>query len=267
MSQLQGTGDAEGPKVIVVMPAYNAAETLAETYRRIPAGHVDEVVLVDDGSADATIEVASRLELTLIVHPHNAGYRANQKTCYLEALRRGADIVIMLHPDGQYDPQIIPEMIESVRSGKGDFVLGSRFLKPGGALDGGMPFYKYVANRFLTTAENLVLGEHISEFHTGYRAYSRQVLEQVPFLRNSSDFAFDTEMIFQVAHFGFRIDEVPVNTRYFNEASSITLRASVVYGLKTLCIAMRYLLHKFKLLPYHLFKEPLPDSSARPLTR
>ena len=248
--------------MIVVMPAYNAAETLADTYRRIPAGHVDEVVLVDDGSADATIEVASQLELTLIVHPHNAGYGANQKTCYMEALRRGADIVIMLHPDGQYDPQIIPEMIESVRSGKGDFVLGSRFLTPGGALDGGMPFYKYLANRFLTTAENLVLGKHISEFHTGYRAYSREVLEQVPFLRNSSDFAFDTEMIFQVAHFGFTIDEVPVNTRYFNEASSITLRASIVYGLKTLYIALRYLLHKSRLLPYHLFKEPMPGSKA-----
>jgi glycosyltransferase involved in cell wall biosynthesis len=262
MSQPQETKGTEGPKVIVVMPAYNAAETLVDTYRRIPAGHVDEVVLVDDGSADATIEVASQLELTLIVHPHNAGYGANQKTCYMEALRRGADIVVMLHPDGQYDPQIIPEMIESVRSGKGDFVLGSRFLTPGGALDGGMPLYKYLANRFLTAAENLVLGEHISEFHTGYRAYGRDVLEHVPFLRNSSDFAFDTEMIFQVVHFGFTIDEVPVNTRYFNEASSITLRASIVYGLKTLYIALRYLLHRSRLLPYHLFTEPLPGSKA-----
>ena len=266
MSLPQETRGDKGPKVIVVMPAYNAAETLVDTYKRIPAGHVDEVVLVDDGSADATIEVASQLELTLIVHPHNAGYGANQKTCYMEALRRGADIVIMLHPDGQYDPQIIPEMIKSVRSGRGDFVLGSRFLTAGGALEGGMPLYKYVANRFLTTAENLVLGERISEFHTGYRAYSRQVLEQVPFLRNSNDFAFDTEMIFQVAHFGFKIDEVPVKTRYFNEASSITLRASIVYGLKTLYIAARYLLHRFKLLPYRLFTEPLPGSSASPLT-
>lgn len=252
----------EKSKVIVVMPAYNAAQTLADTYRRIPAGSVDEVVLVDDGSADQTIQVAQQLDLSLIVHPHNAGYGANQKTCYMEALKRGADIVIMLHPDGQYDPRIIPEMIEVIRSGEGDFVLGSRFLIPGGARKGGMPFYKFMANRFLTTVENLVLGKNISEFHTGYRAYSRQVLQDVPFLRNSSDFAFDTEMIFQVVHFGFRIAEVPVSTRYFNEASSITFRASVTYGLKTLYIAFRYLLHRIGIWPFRLFADPHPQSKG-----
>ena len=253
---------ADQPKVIVVMPAYNAAQTLADTYRRIPSNFVNEVILVDDGSADETIQVAKTLDLTLIVHPHNAGYGANQKTCYMEALRRGADIVIMLHPDGQYDPHIIPKMIDVLQSGEGDFVLGSRFLTPDGALEGGMPRYKYIANRFLTGVENLVLGTHISELHTGYRAYSREVLERVPWLRNSNAFAFDTEMIFQVAHFGFHITEVPVSTLYFNEASSITFRASVVYGLKTLYTALRYLLHKINLWPYKLFSEPLPGAEV-----
>jgi glycosyltransferase involved in cell wall biosynthesis len=242
------------PKVIVVMPAYNAAQTLADTYRRIPPDCVDHVILVDDGSIDETVAIASELDLELIVHPHNAGYGANQKTCYMEALRYGAEIVIMLHPDGQYDPQIIPDMIAAIWQGKGDFVLGSRFLPPTSALRGGMPAYKYWANRFLTAVENFVMGTQLSECHTGYRAYSRRLLETVPFLRNSNDFVFDTEMIFQSHHFGFTFAEVPVSTRYFNEASSISLRGSLVYGLKTLWVSTRYLLHRLRLWRFDLFK-------------
>ena len=245
----------EKPKVIVVMPAYNAAQTLVDTYRRIPPDCVDRVILVDDGSIDETVSVAQNLDLELIVHPHNAGYGANQKTCYMEALRQGAEIVIMLHPDGQYDPKIIPQMIEAIRAGEGDFVLGSRFLPPKSALEGGMPRYKYLANRFLTAVENFVMGTNLSECHTGYRAYSRRLLETVPFLRNSNNFVFDTEMIFQANFFGFRFAEVPVSTRYFNEASSISLVASMQYGLSTLWVAARYLLHRLKLWRFDLFSE------------
>ena len=242
------------PKVIVVMPAYNAAQTLVDTFNSIPAEHVDRVVLVDDGSIDETTQVAKGLDLDLISHPHNAGYGANQKTCYMEALRQGADIVIMLHPDGQYDPQIIPDMIAEIRQGRGDFVFGSRFMPPKRALEGGMPRYKYIANRFLTGVENFVMGTELSECHTGYRAYSRQLLETVPFLRNSNDFVFDTEMIFQANHFGFNFAEVPVSTKYFNEASSISFTGSSVYGLKTLWVAGRYLVHRLKVWRFDLFK-------------
>lgn len=246
----------EQPKVIVVMPAYNAAETLVDTYKRIPPDYIERVILVDDGSIDETVKVAGELDLNLIVHPHNAGYGANQKTCYMEALREGAEIVIMLHPDGQYDPDIIPQMIAAIRNGDGDFVLGSRFLPPSGALAGGMPRYKYISNRFLTAVENLVMGTKLSECHTGYRAYSRELLETVPFLRNSNDFVFDTEMIFQTHHFGFHFAEVPVTTRYFNEASSISFLSSIQYGLSTLWVAGRYLLHCTKLWKFDIFRKP-----------
>lgn len=247
---------SEQSNVIVVMPAYNAAETLVDTYQRIPSDLVQKVILVDDGSIDETVKVAEELDLELIVHPHNAGYGANQKTCYMEALRAGAEIVIMLHPDGQYDPDILPQMIAAVREGRGDFVLGSRFLPPSSALQGGMPRYKYIANRFLTTVENMVMGTELSECHTGYRAYSRELLETVPFLRNSNNFVFDTEMIFQSQYFGFRFAEVPVSTRYFNEASSISFFSSVQYGLSTLWVAARYLMHRARLWKFDIFRRP-----------
>jgi glycosyltransferase involved in cell wall biosynthesis len=246
-------------KVIVVMPAYNAAETLVDTYRSIPVADVDQVILVDDGSIDDTAVIAEELGLQTIVHPHNAGYGANQKTCYMEALRQGAEIVIMLHPDGQYDPNIIPQMIVEIREGRGDFVLGSRFLPVESALQGGMPRYKYLSNRFLTGVENLVMGTNLSECHTGYRAYSRRLLLTVPFLRNSNNFVFDTEMIFQAHHFGFQFAEVPVSTRYFNEASSISFWASMQYGLSTLGVAARYILHHVGLRTFDIFRTPRRD--------
>jgi len=241
-------------KVVIVMPAYNAAETLAMTFRAIPPGIADEILLVDDASLDGTVETAKALGIPIIRHPHNVGYGGNQKTCYMEALRSGADIVVMLHPDGQYDPAILPDMIAPIRGGKADLVLGSRFLHRGGALRGGMPFYKYVANRFLTTTENLVLGTRLSEMHTGYRAYSRRFLETVPFLRNSIDFAFDTEILFQAVRHGFRIAEVPVETKYFPGASSASLKQSTVYGLKTLRVALQWLLYRWRIARPGVFR-------------
>jgi glycosyltransferase involved in cell wall biosynthesis len=231
-------------RAVVVMPAYNAAATLEATLREIPEGVVDHVLLVDDASLDDTVQVATALDIQVIRHPHNVGYGGNQKTCYMEALRQDADVVVMLHPDGQYDPGILGEMIEAIRSGKGDLVLGSRFFIPGQARRGGMPWWKIVANRFLTACENAVLGLHLSEYHTGYRAYSRRFLERVPFLRNSNDFVFDTQILVQARSFGFRIAEVPVSTRYFAEASSVNFRVSTVYGLKTLWVLVRYTLHR-----------------------
>ncbi len=232
------------PRVIVVMPAWNAARTVSDTVAAIPAGLVHELILVDDKSTDETVELARSLPLHLIWHPHNVGYGGNQKTCYLEALQRGADVVIMLHPDGQYDPEILPRMVRPIVDGEADMVLGSRFAAPGSARAGGMPLYKYIANRFLTTIENRVLGTDLSELHTGYRAYSRELLLTVPFLRNSLDFSFDSEMIMQAVHFGFRIGEVPTRTRYFADASSVSLKPAVVYGCKTLWTALRFLLHR-----------------------
>ena len=236
-------GDAKA-RVVIVMPAYNAAKTLEETFRAIPAGYYDEIVVVDDHSRDDTTELARQLNLKAIRHPHNVGYGGNQKTCYMEALRDGADIVVMLHPDGQYDPAIIPEMIRPIREGRADMVLGSRMMLPGGAARGGMPWWKRVANRFLTTVENMVLRRRFTECHTGYRAYSRRFLETVPFLRNSNGFVFDTEVIFQAVHFGLPVAEVPISTRYFADASSVGFSAGVVYGLGTLATAARFLLHR-----------------------
>ena len=231
------------PTIVVVMPAYNAAETLTETQSSIPADLIDRVILVDDHSRDDTVPVAKELGVDVIAHPHNVGYGGNQKTCYMEALRQGADVVVMLHPDGQYDPGLLPAMVAPIVDGEADMTLGSRFLRPGGPSAGGMPRYKIVANRFLTTVENYILGTHFSELHTGYRAYSRKFLETVPFLRNSNDFVFDSQIIAQSVVFEQRVKEIPVETKYFPEASSTNLRQSTVYGLKTLAVMLRYRLH------------------------
>jgi glycosyltransferase involved in cell wall biosynthesis len=237
---------AERPpgKVIVVMPARNAARTLEQTYAAIPREWVDEIILVDDKSTDETIEVARGLPLHVIWHPHNVGYGGNQKTCYLEALQREADAVVMLHPDGQYEPSLIPRLVAPVLRGEADLVLGSRLAEPGAARAGGMPLHKILANRGLTAIENRVLGTHLSELHTGYRAYSRRVLLEVPFLRNALDFSFDSELLMQASHFGFRIAEVPARTRYFDDASSIALGPASLYAVKTLWAAARLILHR-----------------------
>jgi glycosyltransferase involved in cell wall biosynthesis len=246
--------DLRTPKVIVVMPARQAAATLEHTFAAIPKEVVDEVILVDDHSTDDTVRLARELPLHLVWHPHQTGYGANQKTCYLEALQRDADVVVMLHPDGQYEPELIPSMIEPIVSGEADLVLGSRLLVPGAALAAGMPRWKYLANRFLTTFENRIMGTHLSEAHTGYRAYSRRLLLTVPFLRNSLDFAFDSELLMQAAHFGFTIKEVPARCRYFEDASSVGFRSGAVYGMKTLQIGVRLRLHRLGLLRARKFE-------------
>jgi glycosyltransferase involved in cell wall biosynthesis len=249
-------------RVIVVMPAYNAAKTLERTYRDLPKDVVYKVILVDDVSQDETVEIARQLGLEVVVHIQNKGYGGNQKTCYVRALEEGADIVVMLHPDYQYDSTLVPELIRPIQDGEADMVLGSRFLQ-GGTLAGGMPAYKYISNRFLTTVENIVLGQHLSECHTGFRAYSRRMLETIPFLLNSDDFVFDTEVIAQAAAYGFRITEIGVPTRYFAEASSVNFQRSVVYGLSTLAVMLRYLLAKWNLIQLAQFTKTLPEIVSR----
>lgn len=245
-------------KVIVVMPAYNAAKTLERTYNDLPKDMVHHVILVDDVSKDETVEIARQLGLQVVVHLQNKGYGGNQKTCYLEALKAGADIVVMLHPDYQYDSRLVPDLIAPIVEGKADLMLGSRFLN-GGTLAGGMPIWKYIANRFLTLVENLVLGLHLSEAHTGFCAYSRKLLETIPFLLNSDDFVFDTQVIAQAVAFGFCVGEIGVPTRYFKEASSVNFRRSVVYGLSTLWVMARYLANRWGLAQCDEFRRPLRD--------
>lgn len=228
------------PKVVVVLPAYNAAKTLEMTVADIPKALVDEIILVDDGSSDDTTHLAKSFGLTVIAHETNNGYGANQKTCYRAALDRGADIIVLLHPDYQYDPKLIKYFIGFIQENYFDIMLGSRIRSRREALAGGMPLYKYYANRLLTFVENVASGRNLSEWHTGMRAYKRCVLEHVDFLRNSDDFVFDTQILFQAIEKNYRIGEIPVPVRYFSEASSINFSRSVKYGLQTLCIALRY---------------------------
>jgi glycosyltransferase involved in cell wall biosynthesis len=244
-----------GKRVIAVMPAFNAAETLEKTWRQIPPGWVDRVIVVDDASRDDTATIARSLSIELIEHHHNVGYGGNQKTCYTAALREDADVIVMLHPDGQYDPTLLPDLVRPILQGEADMVLGSRFLDPGGARAGGMPLYKYVSNRFLTTVENLVLGHQFSELHTGYRAYSRDFLKTIPYLRNGDDFVFDTQVIAQAVVWKMRILEVPVATKYFPEASSASFRQSLVYGMKTLFTMARLALHRTGVVRARIFSE------------
>jgi glycosyltransferase involved in cell wall biosynthesis len=231
-------------KLIVIMPAYNAEKTLRQTYEELPHEYVDEVILVDDASRDETARIAQELGIKTIIHTENRGYGGNQKTCYREALRHGADIVVMVHPDYQYSPRLVAAMASMIASGHYDVVLGSRILG-GMALKGGMPLYKYIANRFLTLAENVALGVKLSEYHTGFRAFTREVLETLPLEENSDDFVFDSEMLVQAVYFGFRIGELSCPTRYFKEASSINFRRSVKYGFGVLGSIMKYLAGKW----------------------
>ena len=231
------------PKVVVVMPAYNAGRTLRLTYEELPKETVSLVILVDDGSTDSTLDIARELGLEIFVHDRNYGYGANQKTCYTEALRAGADIVVMVHPDYQYDPTLVPKIIEPITRGDADLVLGSR-LKSGSAVQQGMPWWKYVANRFLTWVENRAFRLAMSEYHTGYRAFSRELLEAVNFRMNSDGFVFDQEIVSQTVAADFRLAEIAVPVRYFPEASSASFLDSCVYGTKILWVVTRYLLHR-----------------------
>ena len=241
-----------GKKIVVIMPAYNAEKTLEKTYREIPFEIVDDVILVDDASQDRTSEIAREMGIHTVVHIENLGYGANQKTCYRTALGLRADIVIMLHPDYQYTPRLIPAMASMIAYGEFDAVLASRILGIG-ALKGGMPLYKYIANRFLTLFENLLLGHKLSEYHTGYRAFSREVLEKLPLEKNSDDFVFDNQMLAQLIWFGYRIGEVSCPTKYSHDSSSISFRSSVAYGFGVLKTSLQFRLRKWGILSSPIF--------------
>jgi glycosyltransferase involved in cell wall biosynthesis len=244
---------ARGRRIVVVMPAYNAAKTLTDMCARLPP-IVERVILVDDHSRDDTVAVASSLGLKVIRHPHNVGYGGNQKTCYMEALRENADVVVMLHPDGQYDPELIGDLVQPILAGDADMVLGSRMLAPGGVRAAGMPLWKIAGNRFLTWIENRALGTRFSECHTGYRAYSAAFLRTVPFLRNSNDFVFDTQIIAQAVAFRQRVREIPARTRYFSDASSVGFGTSVRYGVKTLATMARFVAWRLGIARFRLFE-------------
>ena len=253
---LEPEGDApkRRHKVIAVLPAYNAERTLAATLADFPAGCVDEILLVDDGSTDRTVEIAVEMGLTVIKHPKNRGYGGNQKTCYRYALEHGADVVVMIHPDYQYDARVIPHAVALIELGICDVVMGSRIRSRREALKCGMPWWKYVNNRILTSIENVALGQNLGDFHSGFRVYRRGVLETLPFERNSDDFVFDTQFLVQAVHFGFRLGDIPVPVRYFAEASSINFRRSLAYGFRTLSTVAKFWLHRLRLWRFNLFR-------------
>ncbi len=242
-----------GKKVVVVLPAYNAAKTLKMTFEEIPRAFVDDIILVDDASWDGTPAAARELGIKVVIHEKNLGYGGNQKTCYRTALGLGADIVVMLHPDYQYTPKLIPAMATMIAYGEFDAVLASRILGVG-ALQGGMPLYKYISNRLLTLIENILVGHKLSEYHTGYRAFSREVLERLPLKENSDDFVFDNQMLAQIIWSGYRIGEVSCPTKYFKEASSINFWRSVIYGFGVLKTAVQFRLCKWGISSCSLFK-------------
>ncbi|MGA1250067.1 MAG: glycosyltransferase family 2 protein [Candidatus Kapaibacteriota bacterium] len=243
-------------KIVIVLPAYNAAKTLEQTYREIPFDIVDEVILVDDASRDDTIEIANALGIKHVIrHEKNKGYGGNQKTCYAKALELGADVVIMLHPDYQYTPKLIPAMASIIAQGLYPVVLGSRILGKG-ALKGGMPLYKYIANRILTLIQNMLIGEKLSEYHTGYRAFSKGVLESLRLDENSDDFVFDNQMLSQIIYAGFSIGEITCPTKYFPEASSINLYRSSVYGIGVLLVSFKHFLQRIGLASFSMYRKP-----------
>jgi glycosyltransferase involved in cell wall biosynthesis len=246
-------------KIMAVLPAYNAETTLAATLADVPVGSLDAIVLVDDGSRDRTVQVAREMGLTVIQHPQNRGYGGNQKTCYRHALEHGADIVVMIHPDYQYDSRVIPHAVSFIELGICDIVLGSRIRSRAEALAGGMPLYKYLSNRVLTAVENLALGQNLGDFHSGFRVYRREVLERIPFEGNSDDFVFDTQFLVQAVRLGFRLGDIPVPVRYFAEASSINFPRSLRYGLGTLGVVGQYWLDRLGLWHSPLFRaKPAP---------
>ena len=244
----------DNKKIIVVMPAYNAAKTVEQTFNEIPFNIVDEVILVDDHSKDETFEVAKKLGIhTVIRHDNNKGYGGNQKTCYEAALKNGADIVVMLHPDYQYTPLLLEAMIYPIARGLFPVMLGSRILGKG-ALRGGMPMYKYIANRFLTFFQNVMMGQKLAEYHTGYRAFSKEILERLPLHKNSDDFVFDNEMLGQIAYAGYEMGEVTCPTKYFDDASSINFKRSVQYGLGVLRVSVCYRLQRWGVAKFEIFE-------------
>lgn len=246
----------EGKKIVVIMPAYNAERTLKKTFDSIPHNIVDQIILTDDKSTDKTVAVSSELGIKTFIHEKNKGYGANQKTCYKEALRAKADIIVMLHPDCQYDPRVIPFAIGFITTGICDIIIGCRIRTRAETLEGGMPLYKYISNRFLTTLEDIILGQNLGDFHSGFRVYKRDVLEKINYSQNSNDFIFDTEFLVQAVLCGFRIGDIPIPTRYPPEASSINFTRGLKYGLQTIGVMIKYILYKSGILHFKIFDSP-----------